>query len=179
DAEGNVAVSDLGSVNGVEVRGRRLQAGEQGRPAGDVFRIGRTRLRVRTAREVLAPEHVDRGGRSGRPGATEQRVVEAGFAVSIAAIVIEVWTNTRQPRDLSTALVTVLLATLAVAGLWIALWALASRVAFGESRWVRHAVIVFVVYAVYSAVDLTVEIANGALGLHLSSIIRWALVGVA
>ena len=77
------------------------------------------------------------------------------------------------------ALVTTLLALLGFAGLWIALWALASRVAFGESRWVRHAVIVAAAYAVVSVVAGLVDVVNGALGLHLPPAVGPLLVAIA
>jgi pSer/pThr/pTyr-binding forkhead associated (FHA) protein len=180
DVDGNVAVSDLESVNGIEVGGRRVHGGPPVRLADGLFRIGRTRLHVRTAHDAIAPEQVDRGGLSWQTRAVEQRVLAAGLAVSVAVSVFEVWTNTAQPRDLSTALVTMLLAMFALAGLWIALWALASRVAFGESHWARHAVIVFVVFAVFTVVSLVIEVVNGALGLHLSlSVIDPVLIGIA
>ena len=179
DAEGTVTVRDLESVNGVEIGGRRLHGVEQVRLADGVLRVGRTRLRVRTEREVIAPEQPDRGAPSLQARASEQRVLAAGVAVSVAVTVFEVWTSTAQPRELPTTLVAMLLVMLALAGVWIALWALASRVAFGESRWVRHAVIVFVVYAVLSVVALVAEIVNSALGLHVSSTVAAAvLVGV-
>ncbi len=179
DAEGTVTVRDLESVNGVEIGGRRLHGVEQVRLADGVLRVGRTRLRVRTEREVIAPEQPDRGAPSWQARASEQRVLAAGVAVSVAVTVFEVWTSTAQPRELPTTLVAMLLVMLALAGVWIALWALASRVAFGESRWVRHAVIVFVVYAVLSVVALVAEVVNSALGLHLSSTVVVAvLVGV-
>ena len=144
------------------------------------FRVGRTRLRVRTAREVLAPEQADRGGPSRQARATELKMLAAGFVVSVAAIAFEVWTSTTQPRELSTALVTMLLTVLVLSGLWIALWALASRVAFGESRWVRHAATVFVTYAALAAASLGAEVLNGALGWHVpSSVTGPVLVGVA
>jgi FHA domain len=179
DAEGRVAVTDLQSLNGIEVEGRRLHGVTDVRLHDGVFRVGRTLLRVRTAREAVAPEQVDGGpARPARLG--EEKLLAAGFAVTIAAIVFDVWTDTARPRELSTALVTMLLATLALAGLWIALWALASRVAFGESRWLRHATILFVAYAVLSVVDHAIGIANGALGLHLSpTLVAYGLIGVA
>jgi pSer/pThr/pTyr-binding forkhead associated (FHA) protein len=179
DAEGTVTVSDLESVNGVEIGGRRLHGVEQVRLADGVLRVGRTRLRVRTEHEVIAPEQLERGAPSWQTRASEQRVLAAGVAVSVAVTVFEVWTSTAQPRELPTTLVAMLLVIFALAGVWIALWALASRVAFGESRWIRHAVIVFVVYAVLSVVALVAEIVNSALGLHVSSTVVGAvLVGV-
>jgi hypothetical protein len=94
----------------------------------------------------------------------------------VVTTVFDVWTHVDKPRELSTTLVTVLLATLAMAGVWIVLWALASRVAFGESRWLRHATIVFVVYATLSLLALALEIAAGALGLPLASSVVWVLL---
>lgn len=179
DSDGHVFVSDLGTVNGIEIGGQRVH-GVQRLPLADgVFRIGRTRLRVRTGHEVIPPEQADHGGRSQPTRAAEYQVLAAAFAVSIAASVFEVWTSTEQPRDLSTALVTRLLAILAIAGLWISLWALVSRVAFGESRWVRHATTLFLVYAGVTLVDLALDLVNGALGLHLPSEIGPVLFAIA
>ncbi len=179
DAEGRVTVTDLESINGIEIAGRRRHGGEPAELDGGVFRVGHTRLRVRTAREVVAPERADRGGSAWWSRGTELKALAAGSVVSIAVTVFEVWTSTTQPRELSTALVTTLLALLGLTGLWIALWALASRVAFGESRWVRHAVIVAAAYAVVSVVAGLVDVVNGALGLHLSPVVGPLLVAIA
>jgi hypothetical protein len=179
DAEGHVAVKDLESINGTEVGGQVLHGGEPVRLVDGVFRVGRTRLRVRTAHEIVAPERADRGEARWLSRGAELQALAAGLTLTIAVTAFEVWTNTAQPRELSTALVTTLLALLALLGLWIALWALASRVAFGESRWVRHAVIVSSLYAVLSVVARAVDVANGALGLHLPSAVGPVLVGIA
>jgi FHA domain len=179
DAEGRVTVTDLGSVNGVEVDGRRLHGAEPVSLADGLFGVGRTRLRVRTATEVIAPEQVDGAGLTWLPRATEQKLLAAAFAASVAMTVFEVWTATVKPRELSTSIVTTLLTLFALAGLWIVLWALASRVAFGESRWLRHALIVAVAYATFSVVAKALDVANGALGLHVSStIVGPVLTGV-
>jgi hypothetical protein len=167
DTEGNVAVTDLGSVNGIEVGGRRLHGVDTVPLADGLFGLGRTHLRVRTTREVLAPEEVAGRGPSWLSRTAEHKVLAAAFAASVTLSVFEVWTATAKPRDLSTALVTTLLTLFALAGLWVVLWALASRVAFGESRWVRHAMILFVTFAVVSVVTTLIEIASGALALHL------------
>ena len=179
DTEGRVTVTDLESINGIEIAGRRRHGGEPAELDGGVFRVGHTRLRVRTAREVVAPERADRGGSAWWSRGTELKALAAGSVVSIAVTVFEVWTSTTQPRELSTALVTTLLALLGLTGLWIALWALASRVAFGESRWVRHAGIVAAAYAVVSVVTGLVDVVNGALGLHLSPVVGPLLVAIA
>jgi len=180
DGAGNVLVSDLESVNGVEVGGLRLHGVERVPVPDGAFRVGRTRLRVRTAREVLAPEQADRGGPSRQVRATEVKMLAAGLVVSLLATAFEVWTSTSQPRELSTAVVTMVLTFLVLSGLWITLWALASRVAFGESRWVRHAATIFVTYAGLAVVGQAAEVLNGALGLRLAaSVFGPILFGVA
>jgi hypothetical protein len=180
DAEGRVTVMDLGSVNGIQVDGRRLHSSEPVPLVDGLFCIGRTRLRVRTAAEVIPPEQWDGAGPTWMPRATEQRILAAGFAASVAVTVFEIWTATAKPRDLSTSIVMAVLTLLVLGGLWIALWALVSRVAFGESRWLRHAAIVSVAYATFSAVTIALQVANGALGLHVSSTIAGpVLIGFA
>jgi len=180
DAEGRVTVTDLDSVNGIQVDGRRLHGSAPVPLADGLFGVGRTRLRVRTATEVIPPEQLDGAGTTWLPRATEQRILGAGFSASVAVTVFEVWTATAKPRDLSTSMVTALLPLFALAGVWIALWALVSRVAFGESRWLRHAAIVSVAYATFSAATIALQVANGALGLHVSSTIAGpVLIGLA
>jgi pSer/pThr/pTyr-binding forkhead associated (FHA) protein len=177
DAEGHVTVTDLESVNGIEVGGLRRHGGEPAElDGGGVFRVGRSRLRVRTAREAVAPERADRSERWSR--GAERNALAAGVVVSIAVTAFQVWTTTTQPRELSTALVTTLLALLGLAGLWIALWALASRVAFGESRWLRHATIVALAYAASTVTGGFLSVVNGALGLHLPSAVEPVLFGI-
>lgn len=176
DAEGRVTVTDLQSVNGIEVGGLRRHGGEPAELDGGVFRVGRTRLRVRTAREAVAPERADRSERW--PRSAERNALAAGVVVSIAVTAFQVWTTTTQPRELSTTLVTTLLALLGLAGLWIALWALASRVAFGESRWLRHATIVALAYAASTVTGGFLSVVNGSLGLHLSSAVEPVLFGI-
>ena len=53
--DGRVVVSDLGSVNGVVVAGKRCH-GVRGLDLPDnALQVGRTRLRIRTGREALEP----------------------------------------------------------------------------------------------------------------------------
>ena len=179
DVEGRVTVTDLESVNGIEVNGLRRHGGEPAELDGSgILRVGHTRLRVRTAREVVAPERADRADSSWWSRGAGLNALAAGVVVSIAVTVFEVWTGTTQPRELSTALVTALLALLGLAGLWIALWALASRVAFGESRWLCHATIVALAYAASTVLSGLLSVVNGALGLHLPSVVDPVLVGI-
>ena len=122
DAEGRVTATDLDSLNGIEVGGRRLRGGAAVPLTDGTLRVGRTRLRVRTAAEVLAPEQADASGASWLTQAAERKALAAAFALGIAVSVLEVWTTTEQPRELATALVTALLGLMVAAGLWIALW---------------------------------------------------------
>ena len=70
-------------------------------------------------------------------------------------------------------------ASSAIAGVWIALWALVSRVAFGESRWVRHAAIFFCVVGALEVFSQLVDVASGASGIYLPAYAPMLIFGVA
>ena len=178
DADGTVRVTDLDTVNGVEIAGYRVHGIERALPPDGTFRIGRTRLRVRTGREILPGERKDDGAASWSRD-NDPRWLAAGFVVTVGMAVFDVWTNTVQPNLLAIAIVTALLGMFATAGLWIVLWALATRVAFGESRWIRHATILFGVGAVVEVGWPALAVANGALGLHLPAIAGMLMIGAA
>ncbi|MEO8751501.1 MAG: FHA domain-containing protein [Casimicrobiaceae bacterium] len=179
DAAGGVSVTDLGSVNGLKMDGRRVHGVIDAPLTGGVLQIGRTRLRVRTAQEVLPAELPDR---SNAPQETRQRDFRwfaLGFAVTAACLLFSVWTVTVQSRELPTAMVTTFLGLVGVGGVWVVLWALVSRVAFGESRWLRHAAIFFCVLGALEVISLLVDIASGATGIYLPSYVPMLVFGVA
>src|SRR4029453_9835347 len=79
DAEGRVTVTDLESINGLEIAGQRRHGGEPAElDGGGMFRVGHTRLRVRTAREVVAPERPDRIGSAWGAGGRGVKGLRAG-----------------------------------------------------------------------------------------------------
>jgi hypothetical protein len=179
NAAGEVTVSDLGSVNGIEIGGHRVH-GVQDAPLTDgIIRLGRTRLRVRTAQEVLPAEISDRTDSPQETRKRDFRWLAIGFAVTLATLAFSVWTVTMQSRELATAMIIMLLGLMAVGGVWIALWALVSRVAFGESRWLRHAAIFFCVVAALQLVSMLIDVISAASGLYLPPFAAMWIVGIA
>jgi FHA domain len=179
DAAGAVTVTDLGSVNGIEIGGRRVHGIVDAPLVDGVLRIGRTRLRVRTAQEALPAEVSDR---SDAPHETRKRDIRwfaLGFAVTAACLLFSVWTVTVQSRELVTAMVTTFLGLVGVGGVWVVLWALVSRVAFGESRWLRHAAIFFCVVGALEVFSLVVDVASGATGIYLPGYAPLLIFGIA
>ena len=179
NAAGEVTVSDLGSLNGIEIAGHRVHGVHDAPLADGVIRVGRTRLRVRTAQETLPAEISDRTDSPLETRKRDFRWLAAGFAVTLATLAFSVWTVTVQPRELATAMIIMLLGLMVVGGVWIALWALVSRVAFGESRWLRHAAIFFCVLAALELVSTLIDVASAALGIYLPPFAAMWIVGIA
>ena len=177
NAAGDVTVTDLGSVNGIEIGGRQVHGVIDAPLVDAVVRIGRTRLRVRTAHERIPAEVSDRETLPTETRARDFRLLAIGFAVTIASLIFSVWTVTIQPRELATVMVMTLLGVIGVGGIWIVLWALVSRIAFGESRWLRHAAIFFCVVAAIEVVTTLLDVVSGATGIYLPPYSQAWIVG--
>ena len=161
-AEGRVLASDLGSVNGLVIAGSRCHGVRDVELAENTLQIGRTRLRVRTAREVLTPERRDHA----HPGNLLHRPAWiAGIAAVVCAVQMIYTTWLGAPRDLTAAIVTALGLTVAVIAVWVSFWGLLSRVMQGEWRWTRHAAILLSVAAVFTALMGVVDLGWFALSL--------------
>jgi hypothetical protein len=144
-------VSDAGSVNGIVIGTSRHHGAQHLElPAGEMLKIGHTRLRVRTAHETLPPEKPDRI----EPASI---VRTYGFVAAVAGLVVVAqliylrWLEA--PRDLAAAIVVALTAAALAGGVWVAFWALISRVLQWEWRWLRHAAILLSVAAIFVVVD--------------------------
>jgi hypothetical protein len=131
DADGRLVLRDLGSRNGIVVRGRRVQDVVL---AGDtVARIGHTALRVRAADWPVARELVDRtfhGWEGVLPGAL-------GLLLAGAVALLARWladTSLFEGARYAEALA----AGLAVALLWGGAWACANRLFARHARLGRH-----------------------------------------
>jgi pSer/pThr/pTyr-binding forkhead associated (FHA) protein len=170
--QGTILVSDLGSVNGVVVAGKRHRdTGNTGDSkhlaiADGMLQIGRTRLRVRTVHESLAPEKPDQL----RPSTILRDpawIAGAGALVGGVQLAYSGWLGA--PRDLATIIVTTLISGVLAAGAWVAFWALLTRVMQGEWRWLRHAAIFLGVAAVFVAIDGVLE-----LGWFVFSFPQWS-----
>lgn len=161
-ADGQVLASDLGSVNGILVAGRRIHGAERLALPGNLLRIGRMRIRVRTARDALAPEKPERGATTSllwHPAL----VAGIGGLVLLAQSIFGLWITA--PRDL-TGDVALLLGMLAALALpWVAGWALVSRILVRDWRLLTHAAIFLGLFAVYSIIDDIVDLGWFALSL--------------
>ncbi len=159
--EGKLLASDLGSVNGIVVSGKRHRNTGSGGDANNLeitdglLQIGRTRLRLRTAHETLAAEKPDQL----RPASILHDpawIAGIGAVAGAAQLVYGNWLDA--PRDLATLAVTTLISAALGASMWVAFWALLSRVILGEWRWLRHAAIFLGVAALFVAINGVLEL---------------------
>jgi len=131
DADGRLVLRDLGSRNGIVVRGRRVQ---DVMLAGDtVARIGHTALRVRAADWPVAPELVDRTFHRWEgvlPGAL-------GLLLAGAVALLARWLADDSLFEVAR-YAEALAAGLAVALLWGGAWACANRLFARHARLGRH-----------------------------------------
>jgi hypothetical protein len=131
DADGRLVLRDLGSRNGIVVRGRRVQDVVL---AGDtVARIGHTALRVRAADWPVAPELVDRtfhGWEGVLPGAL-------GLLLAGAVALLVRWLADDSLFEWAR-YAEALAAGLAAALLWGGAWACANRLFARHARLGRH-----------------------------------------
>ncbi len=164
--EGKIRVSDLGSVNGIVISGKRHREAQPLELADGMLQIGRTRLRVRTAHEVLAPEKPDQLAPASilRDPAW---IAGIGALACAAQLAYGGWLGA--PRDLASIIVTTFLSGALAAGVWVAFWALLSRVMQGEWRWLRHAAIFLGVAAVFVAINGVMD-----LGWFMFSLPQWS-----
>jgi FHA domain len=168
DADGQPLVSDVGSVNGIIVAGQRRHGVRDLRLDDGSFQIGRTRVRVRTSRQDLAPEKPDQlgpelGFASWLNLQHPARLAGVGAAVVAAQSTYDAWLGA--PRDLLGGTVTSVALAMLLVGTWVAVWALLSRVMQEEWRWLRHAAIILGVSAVTVAVDSLLDLGWFALSL--------------
>ena len=165
--EGRVLVSDLDSVNGVLVAGKRHRGARNVEVPNGLLQIGRTRLRLRTVYDTLPPEKADQL----RPASVMHDpawIAGIGAVAGLAQLAYTTWLGV--PRDLIAVLVTTLISAAAGAGVWVAFWALLSRMLCGEWRWLRHAAIFLGVAAVFFAINGVLE-----LGWFVFSLPQWSL----
>jgi hypothetical protein len=164
--DARLLANDLGSLNGLIIRGKRWCNTRELELADNTLQIGRTRLRVRTAHERLGPERP-------YPLAASQLARAPGWMATIAGLacalqlVYATWLSA--PRNFAVSFVSLLSVILAVAAVWVGLWGLLSRVMQGEWRWLRHFAICFGVSATFIAARAMVDLGGFVLGLQLWS----------
>lgn len=146
--DGKLLLSDLGSRNGVIIGGQRLHGIQKQDISGKSLLIGHTSITIRTSHDTLPDEKSD----ILLPGLMlrdPKWLAGIGATAVASQLAFDTWLSA--PRDLTTSLVGIFAAALAVCGIWVAIWALLSRVMRGEWRWLRHAAIGLGVWAIISA----------------------------
>jgi hypothetical protein len=151
--EGLLRATDLGSVNGIVIKAKRHRHAQGLELPDGLLQVGRTHLRVRTPREALAAEKPDHGTDDSRAG----RIAYSGALACIFFIGYFSWLSA--PWDPATVMAIAVMTALPGAGMWIALWALLSRVTTGEWRWMTHAAILFGVFAAVLALSWVLDLA--------------------
>ncbi|MFN0300946.1 MAG: FHA domain-containing protein [Burkholderiales bacterium] len=159
---GELKVSDLGTVNGVVVAGKRHRGAQNLALANGELQVGRTRLRIRTAAETLAPEKIDDEA-LGSALRNRAGIAALGGSLCMGLVAYSSWLGA--PRDTASVMVIWLIAALGITGLWVTLWALLARVLQGEWRWVRHAMIFFWMTVAYLLIDSLLNVSWFALSL--------------
>jgi FHA domain len=124
--DGRVHVQDLGSVNGTRVNGHRIA-----RDAGEIIArgdllIGRTHLRVRTQEGSVAPERAFR-----RDPLRRHRTVLAVLGLAMCFVFAAFFQWADAPENLGPRVLVAELAALAGLAIWVACWALISRLTVG------------------------------------------------
>jgi pSer/pThr/pTyr-binding forkhead associated (FHA) protein len=149
-ADGKILINDLGSVNGIVAAGKHQHGIKDLELPDGTFQIGRTHLRVRTARETLPPEKPD-------PLLSTSMLRDPAWIAGAGALAggmqLAYGSWLGAPRDLATLIVTTLISGALATGAWVAFWALLSRVMQGEWRWLRHAAIFLGMAAIFVAIS--------------------------
>lgn len=127
--DGRVHVQDLGSRNGTQLDGQRLDA-EFGRiiTSGELA-IGRTRVRLRTAAQAVEPERAFR-----RDTLQRHRTMLASFGLLLCFAFAAFLQWTSAPEQLAQRIVIAELLVLAGLAVWVAAWSLVSRLTVGAWR---------------------------------------------
>ena len=178
--DGTLTVTDLGSVNGVFVGGKRHTGARDLPLPGGLLQIGRTRLRLRTRLETIAPEQPDHALRAHTGHAAPRSVwaaAAAGALVCAAYVFYSSWMGA--PRDLASAFAGSMMSVVTGLSAWIALWALLSRLLLGEWRWVTHAAIVLGLAALLLGIDFAFDVAWFSLDLPPSGLREMGLLVLA
>lgn len=170
--EGKVLASDLDSANGIVISGKRHHGARGVEVPDGLLQIGRTRLKVRTTYETLAPEKPDQL----RPASVLRDPAWLAGIAAVAGTAQLIYSNwLGAPRDLTSVVVTTMISAIAVASAWVAFWALLSRVILGEWRWLRHAAIILGVAVVFYAINGLLDLSWFAFSLpHWANRAAWA-----
>lgn len=177
NADGDAHITDLGSLNGIVVGGKRHREASSLLLPEAVVQIGHTRLRLRLPGENLAPEREDRAMLGHLNPRHAPRLALGGGVLCLLFMFYSVWLEA--PTDLVMPLMIGLVTTVLMLGVWSAIWSLLTRVMQGEWRWLSHAAIFLGVMAGLSLFDTVLEVVWFSLGLPLSAWRELILIVVA
>jgi hypothetical protein len=174
--DGELIAEDLGTLNGLyaEHAAHRVPRLPLAREPG--FRIGRTTLRVRDARHPVAPEKL-----LTPPRAHARWAGLLGAVLLLMLLVLQWLGNTAQPN--ANAVFLPLLGFVTALALWATVWAVLSRIFFGQAQFalmLRIAVTACIALVIW---DQITETASFSLAwreaAEYSGLGAWALLGAA
>jgi FHA domain len=133
---GNFAVADLQSVNGMMVLPSRNKRSSAEIGAEDVVRIGHTQLRIRPRLFKVAAERPVRQSRADRRAAIF-------LALIIALSATFAWSAfvTTSQRDQNVIVAVIVLLLFAATSVWIGIWSLVSRTVGGRANFAAHGIV--------------------------------------
>jgi hypothetical protein len=132
-ADGSVTVTDPGSINGLTLNGRRVRGAREVRLIEPNVGLGRTRIRVRTLGETLAPEQPESAA-----GGQRRNLFLAGVAVAALAAFTSFETWVEAPVNITDALASEIMPLIMVVGIWTSLWAMLTRLNRSVWCWLPH-----------------------------------------
>lgn len=159
-ADGRLRVTDLDSVNGLVLDGRRVHRARNLELRDGLVQAGRTTLRIRLPGEPLAPERPDHAGRAGRK---VRGLALAGAVFCTLFVFYQSWVDA--PRDPLAAAAAALSGAVFFAAGWVAIWSLLSRVLQSEWRIQAHSAVFLCVVAGLLVADLAIDLAWFAFAL--------------
>ena len=161
--DGSLRMTDASEMNGIIVRGERMRGARLVALPGGTVGIGRSTLRIRSARDPVPPETPDLESLQIRH--REYSLAIAGALLCIAYGVFTVWLSS--PDDFGVALGAKLLLGAAVLGGVLLFWILAARFRRFRARWSRHAGILLPAVAVFLWLGWAADVAVFATGEKL------------
>ncbi len=159
-ADGRMEAVDLGSLNGTCRVGSNVRIGTTPIHGDDVFRIGRTQVRIRLPGHAVQPEEpLQQRSWDRHPG------VFATAVVLLAGMMVWAGFTTTYGTDASGIVVVPALMTICIL-VWAGTWSLVCRTLHGSANFWAHGIVAFLGYAGLLIVDTVNDYLEFALDLH-------------
>ena len=166
--DGVFTATDHGSVNGVVIGGKRHLNSAGRALQHNSITIGHTTIRLRSSLEELAPEKPDHRTTA---GSLRGLTLATGILAATACLYV-VYTNwIGAPTDLLQAVAADLGGLATAVALWVAAWALLTRILRQSWHWRLHALIVLSTSLAYALLSALLS-----LGLFAFSLEPWSFV---